>query len=184
MSRKNVVPLNSRKLTGILLKQLAAALEIPTSASSEDLRLLISGKLQEDRREPMNVQVVLRKSGEGTTLSLRDVEGEFLEANPLHVEEENARRDGGGDEDSHDDEETSVEALRESLRVVVEVKVVLEAEIETLKVKVESMQIRMNEIWRSSCVQLAEFDAIITAKDEEIALLREELHRDLRPHIS
>ena len=32
----NTVPLNLKRLTGVLLKQLAGAMEVPTSASTED----------------------------------------------------------------------------------------------------------------------------------------------------
>ena len=53
------MPLNSRKLTGALLKQLATELGVPTSASAKALRLLISGQLDEGGRDPMNVQVAV-----------------------------------------------------------------------------------------------------------------------------
>ena len=174
VTRENIVPLNSRQLTGTLLKQLAAELGVPTSASYDDLRLMISGKLEEVGREPMNVQVVLRKSDEAITVSLRDVEGIFLVAKPLgHDEESEGRVDGSGEQDDvHEGD--SVETLKEALRVQTEEKGAPQEQVDSLKSKLESMEVRMKEIWRSSCAQLAEFDAIVTAKDEEIALLREQ----------
>ena len=59
---------------------------MPTSASTEDLRQLINGKLADEGREPMNIQVVLQKCATATTLILRDVGGAFLEANPAELE--------------------------------------------------------------------------------------------------
>lgn len=47
-TRGNVLPLNSKRLTAALLRQLAAALDVLTSASVEDLRQLITGELEED----------------------------------------------------------------------------------------------------------------------------------------
>ena len=39
------LPLNSKRLTGVLLKQLARGLEIPSTSSGDELRTLIEGKL-------------------------------------------------------------------------------------------------------------------------------------------
>ena len=36
------------------------------------------------------------------------------------------------------------------------------------------MEVRINEMWWSSCAQLMEFDVIVTAKAEEIASLKEQ----------
>ena len=93
------MPLNSRKLTTAMLNELAAELGVSISASAEDLRLLISGKLHDVEGEPMNVHVVLEKSDARTTVSRRDIDGVFLEAKPLDSgEESEGRVDGSGDE--------------------------------------------------------------------------------------
>ena len=80
---------------------------------------VVKGAIQEilaDKgREPMNVQVVLQKSGTGTTLVLRDVDGEFLEAKPAEQEEEEeegSEEEGGSDGGSRDEAN-----LQEALRV-------------------------------------------------------------------
>ena len=120
VARGNLVPLNSKRLTGVLLKQLAAALDVPTTATTEDLRRLINGKLTDLGREPMNVQVVLQRSSKGTTLTLRDVGGDFMEAKPVESEsEDDGDGEGGGGE------ETNVESLREALHTMGEEKNVL-----------------------------------------------------------
>ena len=67
--REEVLPLNSRRLTITMLKQLAGALGLPRSASADELRQLISGQLE----EPMQVQVVLQKTETGVHITLRDV---------------------------------------------------------------------------------------------------------------
>ena len=53
------MPLNSRRLTAGHLRRLAAALDVPTGASTDELRQVIDGKLAEEGRETQNIQVVL-----------------------------------------------------------------------------------------------------------------------------
>lgn len=50
-------------------------------ASSDDVRQMIEGKLQEIGREPANVQVIVQQESGGSRvhLSLQDAEGVFLE---------------------------------------------------------------------------------------------------------
>ena len=77
------------------MQQLARALELPTAASSADIRQMIEGKLQEIGREPLNAQVVVQQEvgGPRVRLSLQDAEGIFLEAD-LDVEpEQEAEKD-------------------------------------------------------------------------------------------
>ena len=69
-----------RRLTHLLLRSLAT---LPTSASAEDLRQMVDGKLKEMEREPREVQVVLAsssgESGAATdALLLQDREGVFM----------------------------------------------------------------------------------------------------------
>ena len=69
--------------------------------SAVDLSLVISSRLCEDGREPMNVQLALQKSQVWTIVSLRHVEGVFLAAKPLDSdsnEKSEGRDDGCGDE--------------------------------------------------------------------------------------
>ena len=171
----NVVPLNSTKSTGALLKQLATELGVPTTAFAEDLRLLIGGQLRDGGRDPMNVQVVVRKSDEETAVSLRDVEGVFLEAKAADSGEGNRGKVDGSGHEAEGGEGTNVETLKEAQRVMTEEKGVLEEEVGSLKTKLDSMEVRVKEIWQSICTQLAEFVAIITVNDEEIAFLKEPL---------
>ena len=50
--------LNSRRLTSTHLKQVAESLGLPTTGSSDEIRQLIEGKLQESR-DVHNIQVVV-----------------------------------------------------------------------------------------------------------------------------
>ena len=54
--RKVVFPLSSRRLKLYQLQQLAQALELPTSASSDDLRVMVEEKLRAMDRNPLNTQ--------------------------------------------------------------------------------------------------------------------------------
>ena len=49
---------------------MAVALEIPTRASAAEILWMIEGKIVEDGREPVNVQVVV-KEGEGGVVQLQ-----------------------------------------------------------------------------------------------------------------
>ena len=66
------LPLNSRRLTVPLLRQLAEGLGVPTTASQDNLRSMIEGRLMEADRDPLRTQVVLREVGQGTHISLQD----------------------------------------------------------------------------------------------------------------
>ena len=71
--RGKVLPLNSKRLRTVQLQRLARALSIPTSASGDELRQLIDGKLEGMEREPRNVQVVISEAEHGPArLSLKE----------------------------------------------------------------------------------------------------------------
>jgi len=71
-------PLNSKRLQLHQLQKIAAALDLPTTASGSDLLVIVSGKLCDIKHEPSNVQVVATKTEEGEELSLQDMDGVFL----------------------------------------------------------------------------------------------------------
>ena len=77
------MPLNSKKLTGLLLKQLARGLEIAPGSSGDELRQLIEGRLETKGRDPRNVQVLVEEVEIGMELSLQDSDGIFLTVSPL-----------------------------------------------------------------------------------------------------
>ena len=82
--------------------------------------------------------------------------------------------------DQEDDREgeanlNDVKALQEALKEADEERRSLRDEVSVLKRELEGMKVRVNELWWTSCEQLAEFDATVTSKDEEIATLKRQL---------
>ena len=77
------LPLNSKRLTGVLLKQLARGLEIPSTSSRDELRTMIEGKLGDLGHDPRNTQVVLQEAETGMNVILQDADGVFLIVKPL-----------------------------------------------------------------------------------------------------
>ena len=53
------LPFNSKRLTANYLRRLTTEVGVPTSTSVTELRQMIDGKLSEDGRDMLNVQVVL-----------------------------------------------------------------------------------------------------------------------------
>lgn len=56
-----LLPLNSRRLTSVQLRKIAEGLELPTAGSTDEIRQLIEGKLEEGH-DVHNVQVVVKES--------------------------------------------------------------------------------------------------------------------------
>ena len=104
---KKTFPLNSGRLTGIVMRRVAKELGLSVSASLEDMRQIVSGEIEAAGREPRNVRVELTESERGTKIALRDEEGVFLECHPEDldadgasegVRERDGEQRGGGDE--------------------------------------------------------------------------------------
>ena len=183
LPRGYVLPLNSKRLTTKLMKRLAVALDISTSATSDDLSLLIAGKLEEMDREPRNVQVLVQEMPRGSYLSLQDMDGVFVRAEPPEPPEE--REDTPSDIERDEPELGDGEggALREALDQANQEKELLQNEVRELTEELGKLKIRVRELWGASCDHVVEHDRVITAKDEEIASLREQLGR-LSPSMS
>ena len=86
-------PLNSRRLTAHVFARIARKLELPTTAPLADLRQIVEGRLAEGGHEPTNVEVLVAQSELGSTITLRDEGGVFLEVPP---EEQDSRPDERG----------------------------------------------------------------------------------------
>ena len=161
-SMQRALPLNSKRLTALLLRQLAGGLGVPTAASPADLCSMIEGKLTEDGRDPLSTQVVLHSVKHGTHL-LQDETGVFREFEPPEQEDSSHL-------DSTPEERSGAEELEET-----ELVVALRAEVAQLKSELESQKVKMWDMWRQNCEQIAEMDGALSEKDEEISSLREEL---------
>ena len=75
-----------------------------------------------------------------------------------------------------------VKELREALHEACEQRDALQVEVDSLKEAWGRTQERVKELWRINCLQLSEFDAALTSKEEEIAELRELCGRTLPQH--
>ena len=150
------LPLNSKRLTASLLRQLAGGQGIPTSASQGDLRPMVEAKLTEDGRDPLHTQVVLTG---GTHISLQDESGVFHEVELEPPEVENPL---SSDSEEKSESETVLE---------------LRSEIAQLKMELEEQKAKTRDMWRLNCEQLSELDCSLTEKDEEITRLRNEVSR-------
>lgn len=100
-------PWNSRRITAEQLRRVGRAMDVPTTASTDEVRVMIEAKLTELGREPRNVQILLEPSSK---ISLQDESGEFLVVEPELVEERPATQEDGtlssDEEDLEDDIET------------------------------------------------------------------------------
>lgn len=126
------LPINSRRLTSPLLKQLAVGLGVPTAASLSEIRQLIEGKLGELGRDPQHTQVVLEDVERGTKIDLQDADGVFLEVEPPEPEAV-----PGGEENEEEVRVEGSEELREALATADREKEVLEEEVDDLWQRLE-----------------------------------------------
>lgn len=170
------LPLNSKKLTGVLLKQLARGLEIPTTSSGDELRTLIEGRLGDMGCDPRNTQAVLQEAETGVNISLQDVDGVFLTVKPIVAELE--KPDDPPGETIDGDEAEGVEELRAALCEAREQQAERDQEIARLQEQLEKEKERYKKLWSLNCAQLAEFDGAISAKEEEIEQLKTQLHSE------
>ena len=195
------LPLNSRRLTRVHLQSLAQGLELSFHASSEQLRLMIEGKLREMDKEPRNVQVVCGEK-EPYKVWMKDDKGAFFEAD-LYEEETVSTADHADSEDlAMTDPTTTVEqalaengTLKETIRrlegEVAAANEALESEtrrvseledelerspsvesVEKLQRELRKEKDKVKSMWRVNCEQLACYDDELAAKDEEIAELK------------
>jgi len=76
--------LNSKRLKTFHLRRIAATLGVVESASAEDTRTIIEGKLCEMGKDPTDVQVIIQGTGDGT-FYLVDYQGVILTVNALQT---------------------------------------------------------------------------------------------------
>ena len=152
-ARLPTVTLNSKRLTAPRLRLLAGALGAPSAASPEDLRAIIEGKLTDDGRDPLRIQVVLRTVEQGVHMTLQDEMDVFMEIEPPTVYVHPPDGSSVRERDERDSEEPT--AMRE-----------LREEVERLKVELETQKTRIRELWKLNCDQLAETDNFLLRKEE------------------
>jgi len=160
-------------------------LELPTTGSADELRQQIEGRLAE--REDHNIQVVIQETAQvETVMWLVDADGAFLQTAPVcrdkgSSESERVCRELKEKNAQLQEELTAVQQQLEEHSRVVELTEQMEehepstelaVEVERLKKELELEKTKRQQAWKTSCEQVAEQDALLTAKDEEITALR------------
>ena len=157
------IPLNSRRLSTTHLKRLATALEVPITATGDEVRQMIEGRLIAQGREPRNVQVVLGATP-SDAFHLQDVEGRFLT-----VEEELEETPEEQVSPLREPEQENSEGELQSLRTELET-----AKTENLELRqqLDQERSRLRELWRTNCQCLAEYDELMAQQEAEIKRLK------------
>ena len=139
---------------------------------------MIEAKISEMDRDPQNIQVTLARDERGTSITLRDASGVFLEVVPPTREEEGEETDSARSSDS-DEHEKSVQELRAELKEMTKQREKSEGEVSELTKPVGrltnelgSMKVRIDELWKANCAQMNEWDTVLTAKEDEIGRLK------------
>ena len=171
-------PLNSKRLKLKHIQQLALTLDLPATATRDDLEVMISGKLAEMGHDATNVQVVITQSEEGEQLSLRDMGGTFWVTPPLASKSPTptpSQEEAGSFT-------TEMTQLRNVLQMLEEGTVVLQAELQATREEVKSLEAeldkaneRLVELWQENCQQLLDHDITMVEKEQEVQQLREQL---------
>ena len=195
------LPLNSRRLDAWHLQQLAVLLELPRNASMDDTRQMIDGKLTEMGKQPQNVQVIVKETScTEVVLHLTDSEGIIAQSDPT-IRRRRTSTDGDIEQlqetrkqleevsQALQDAQQTVQALEEELATATSRAEAAEArlptdsstpeEVERIRTALRREQAKTRELWQQNCQRLAEFDATLAAKDDEIQRLqaREREHR-------
>ena len=192
-----VLPLNSKRLTSAHLKQVARKLELPTTGSTDQVRQLIEGKLQESR-EISNVQVVVQESTyQELKLSLMDEEGVFLETDPSSKSVESQSAEVEGLVEALDDAkrrnlslmeelEAATQRIEEEKERATDLEKKLEEceagegqeEVEQLKAELKSAKDKAKQLWKLTCSQSREQEERIADLEAEVARLRADRSRE------
>ena len=186
------VPLNSRRLTAVHLRQVGRALDLPTSGSADEVRQLIEGKLAD--RDAQNVQVMVDETLRMQTMIwLVDSEGPFLQTDPSYRDSPGSserdqecrklREQNGelherlADLQSQSEEQgrmvAQLETELESLRGVSSDE--LAAEVERVKAELVEEREKRRQLWQTTCQQVAEQDRLLSTKEDELLALRTQL---------
>ena len=191
--------INSRRLKTRQLKRIAASLGVPAeSASAEDTRTIIEGKLRETGKDPNEVQVVVEDSDDdGGTLCLINDEGVILTVEAVIVShvtgdevESNAssrsalRSEHGSHSSSTKPNE--LEAIVAELRLALESEKQKSAaqliELTSVREALTKEKQKVKRMWRQKCEDLLIHEDQQEAKDAEIRTLKAELVRQQLSH--
>ena len=172
-------PPSSRRLTSPLLRCLAAHLELPTSASAEDLRQMVDGKLVAMEREPREVQVVLATSSAepGATadsLLLQDGESVFLTVALTHGLDTDQDRAAGSAEISGERRGSGIATTPPSIASSADDGDGA-SERDNLLVELEQSREELNDLTATVAVEHRRLESQLEEKDTEITRLTDQI---------
>ena len=190
--RRSSYPLNSRKLTTAHLCALAEAIELPIAGSGDQLRQCIEGKLRTEREDPNIVVIIQEVQIVEEVLSLADSDGEFVRTPPIRCKEGPRRETSTSCElqvaraqlqEARETIDAAKSKDAEHSRKILELQDALlqqerqltlkfEEELAGLERKAHEEKAKLKQNWKTSFEQLAEQDAVIAAKEQEIAELK------------
>ena len=186
--RGQYLPLNSKRLSTTHLRQIASALDLPTTGAADQLRQVIEGKLETEGHEAINIQVVLEDSKLiETKMCLLSEGGVIVTPQPLRRETTEARDDseelGRALEEAQqrcsqlgdllDAEREQNATLQEQLKSTTSTT----GEVSKLREELRAEKEKVKQLWRTSCEQVRSHDELISVKDAEIEKLKRLLLR-------
>ena len=186
--------INSRRLKTRQIRRIAAALGVTVgSASAEDTRTIVEGKLREMDKNPTEVQVIVQGSDDDSgTLFLINDEGVILTVEAVidsHVTGDEVESNAGSRSAlrsehvsrSSSTEPSELEATIEELRLALDGEehksAVQLIELTSVREALTREKPKVKRMWRQRCEQLLTHEDQQEAKDAEIRALKMELAR-------
>ena len=152
---------------------------ITISGSIKDQRLVVEGKLSDEGHGPCNIQVVFAEYSSETAFVLCDEEGEFftvpVAASMTEVTPEVVERESEHSSEESGDEPDEIETLHQTVEDITTERDALQAQLQVVTQALEQKKACIKELWKISCGQVEEFDAMVVAKDKQIAVLKAQL---------
>ena len=186
--------INSRRLKTRQIRRIVAALGVTVgSASAEDTRTIVEGKLREMDKNPTEVQVIVQGSDDDNgTLFLINDEGVILTVEAVidsHVTGDEVESNAGSRSAlrsehvsrSSSTEPSELEATIEELRLALDGEehksAVQLIELTSVREALTREKQKVKRMWRQRCEQLLTHEDQQEAKDAEIRALKMELAR-------
>ena len=140
---------------------------------------MVEGKLSDEGQDPCNIQVVFAEYSSEAAFVLCDEEGEFLTV-PVaecttEVTPEVVVRESEHSSEESGDEPDEIETLRQTLEDITIERDALQAQLQEVTQALEQKKTHIKELWKISCGQVKEFDAMVVAKDKQIVVLKAQL---------
>ena len=190
------IPLNARRVTLSILRQIGEALGVPSSSSATnaELKLMVEGRLTEMGYDPANVQVIVSDdinepmylvNDEGVIKRVESVATHVTqtsrddESSALRVTEEECARLRAL-VNSKDDQIRSLQTdLTEAKTTIEQLRSVefdsLTQEVERLKGELSKEASKAKRFWKLRCDQMLKCEEEMERKDTELALLKARL---------